>query len=297
MLRGRNSVARVTTAGVIDAEFTIPTPNAGALHVTSGPQGALWFTEGSVDKVGKITTDGVITQYPLAAGATPQAITEGADGAPWFAESGANRIARLDLGGPVDETAPTIEIRSPLTGTPFVLDQQSPADYECTDEPGGSGVAVCAGPVANGESVPTTSIGEHTFAVHAEDGAGNHADAATDYLVFHWIGGALVEPSPRPGSWLTLSLGMDLDPHAADPLASAVAQQVSCADGSPIGSPTVESLRTRIAHDGGLELRWRSDRAWAGSCRTLTLSFSSTDWDGASATFLLSFGSALRIKR
>ena len=296
-LFGRDSIARVTTAGVLDAEFLL-TVGAGASHIVSGPQGALWFTESAVDKVGRITTAGVITEYPLAAGASPQGIAEGADGVPWFAEAGANRIARLDLGGgPVDTTPPTIEIHSPLTGTPFVLGQRSPSDYECVDEPGGSTVAICDGPVLDGQPVPTGALGEHTFAVHAEDVAGNPTDAATHYLVFRWIGGNLVEPSPRPGAWLTLTLGMDLDPHGPEPLASAMAQQVSCADGSAIGAPTVEPVRTRVAHDGGFELRWRTDRAWGGTCRTLTLNFSAPDWDGAPATFLASFVSAARARR
>ena len=295
MLRGRNSIARVTTAGVLDQEFTIPTADAGAVNITSGPQGAMWFTESATDKVGKITMTGAITEYPLAASASPQRIVEGSDGAPWFAETNANRVARLDLGGgPKDETAPVIEIRSPLTGDMLVLGESVPADYACVDEPGGSGVALCDGPVADGQPVPTGSLGARSFTVQAADQAGNLAEASTSYLVFRSIDGTLLQPSPRPGAWLTLSLGMDLDPRGPDPLASATTEEVSCADGSAVGSSVPADVRTRVAHQGTLELRWRTERAWGGTCRSLTLMFAAPDWQGVPATFLVSWASAVR---
>lgn len=289
-LRGRNSIGRVTAAGVLEAEFVIPTADAQASHIVAGPQGALWFTETSADKVGRITTGGQVTEFPLAAGAAPQGITEGSDGAPWFAESNANRIARLELGGgPADTTAPTIDIRAPLTGTPFVREQQAPAAYTCTDEPDGSGVEVCQGPVADGAPIPTESLGSHAFTVEAVDVAGNRNEASTAYPVFGSMDGTLLEPSPRPGAWLTLSLGMDLDPRGTDPLATATTQEVTCGQGEALGDEEPAAVRSRVAHDGALQVRWSTERSWANMCRTITLTFSAQGWEGAPATFLVSW--------
>jgi virginiamycin B lyase len=43
--------------------FTIP--NAGISTLTSGPDGALWFSESAGNKVARITTAGFITEFPV----------------------------------------------------------------------------------------------------------------------------------------------------------------------------------------------------------------------------------------
>ena len=53
--------------------------------IIAGPDGALWFTEAESAKIGRITTAGMITEFPIPqANADPTAITTGADGALWF---------------------------------------------------------------------------------------------------------------------------------------------------------------------------------------------------------------------
>ena len=42
-------------------EFPVPTAGGGALDITAGPDGNLWFTEGTGNKIGRITTAGTIT--------------------------------------------------------------------------------------------------------------------------------------------------------------------------------------------------------------------------------------------
>src|ERR1019366_4686945 len=62
--------------------------------------GALWFTEYyPVGKIGRITTGGVITEYPLPDSEVgPFEITTGPDGALWFTEAEGSSIGRLALG-------------------------------------------------------------------------------------------------------------------------------------------------------------------------------------------------------
>src|SRR5216683_3057420 len=72
-------------------EFPIPTLDSGPANITQGPDGALWFTEFSANKIGRITTSGVITEFditPHTPMSFPQGITTGPDGALWFVESG-----------------------------------------------------------------------------------------------------------------------------------------------------------------------------------------------------------------
>src|SRR5271166_3624963 len=68
-------------------EYSVPTANSMPLYITTGPDGALWFTEsnGNPAKIGRITTSGVITEYKLPAGDNqPTGITAGPDGALWY---------------------------------------------------------------------------------------------------------------------------------------------------------------------------------------------------------------------
>jgi FG-GAP-like repeat/FG-GAP repeat len=52
--------------------------------------------ENSADKIGRITTAGVITEFPMPIrGSFPVGITMGTDGALWFTEAQANKIGRL----------------------------------------------------------------------------------------------------------------------------------------------------------------------------------------------------------
>jgi streptogramin lyase len=43
-------------------EFTVPTARSQPFAITSGPDGAMWFTEMIGAKIGRITTAGVITE-------------------------------------------------------------------------------------------------------------------------------------------------------------------------------------------------------------------------------------------
>jgi streptogramin lyase len=53
---------------VVTNEFPIPTPNSGAYGITAGPDGALWFIENKANKIGRITTVGVVTNPTFSTG-------------------------------------------------------------------------------------------------------------------------------------------------------------------------------------------------------------------------------------
>jgi hypothetical protein len=100
----------------------------------------------------------------------------------------------------VDVTAPTIAIASPSQGAVYDLGQQVAASYSCTDEAGGSGLATCAGTVANGADVDTLSAGEKSFTVTATDNAGNPASQTVTYRVVDRVGPEITLTSPADGA-------------------------------------------------------------------------------------------------
>ena len=81
---------------------------SGASSFVSGPDGNIWFTEGTSgpgNKIGRMTTTGVITEYamPTAEG-VPVAIISGPDGNLWFIESqSANKIGKITTSGRITE--------------------------------------------------------------------------------------------------------------------------------------------------------------------------------------------------
>ena len=83
----------------------------------------------------------------------------------------------------VDKTAPVISVATPAAGAVHGLGENITADYACTDEPGGSGLATCTGTAADGGPVDTASVGDKTFTVRASDNAGNTASESVAYTV------------------------------------------------------------------------------------------------------------------
>jgi virginiamycin B lyase len=62
----------------------------------AGTDGALWFTEFLGNKVGRLTTTGTFTEYPVpTANAKPLGITTGPDGNIWFTEVTGHKLGRL----------------------------------------------------------------------------------------------------------------------------------------------------------------------------------------------------------
>lgn len=79
-------------------EYSVPS-GAFVPGITAGPDGAMWFTENNTSDIGRISTNGAVTEY-----SAPQAnrgIVAGPDRALWYAAS--NAIVRLTTSGTVTE--------------------------------------------------------------------------------------------------------------------------------------------------------------------------------------------------
>lgn len=106
------------------------------------------------------------------------------------------------LGGSLETTAvgppkveitykkpPLVNIVSPVDNATFTLGQAVTASYSCTPQEGTS-LKLCAGPVANGAPVDTSTPGPHTFTVATEDNAGGTNSVTVKYTV--------ASPTPPP---------------------------------------------------------------------------------------------------
>ena len=79
-------VATAVSGNTITEFSTGITANADLIDITAGPDGNLWFTEGVLTQIGRITPAGVVTEFSAGISARPTYITAGPDGNLWFAE-------------------------------------------------------------------------------------------------------------------------------------------------------------------------------------------------------------------
>jgi virginiamycin B lyase len=95
-----NKIGEIDQNGTI-TEYTIP-DGSGVYEpfgITTGPDGALWFTglntSGGPDIIGRLSTAGDFTLFPLPDDMSPTNITTGPDGALWFTNSGGSNESSL----------------------------------------------------------------------------------------------------------------------------------------------------------------------------------------------------------
>jgi streptogramin lyase len=88
-------------------EFELPLPDKGQqgeFGITPGPDGNVWFTEDTGNRIGRITPSGTITEFPIpTAESQPVAIVTGPDGNLWFAEQDSTKIGRITPTGTITE--------------------------------------------------------------------------------------------------------------------------------------------------------------------------------------------------
>jgi virginiamycin B lyase len=82
-------------------EFEIPTANAGAVDITAGPDGNVWFTETLGGVIARITPSGTITEFLNDPSFGPAGITLGPDGNLWYTDLLNNEIGRVTPSGVV----------------------------------------------------------------------------------------------------------------------------------------------------------------------------------------------------
>jgi endonuclease G, mitochondrial len=84
-------------------------------------------------------------------------------------------------GNKIDRKRPDIALTTPANGAVYGLNRAVTAAYACNDA--GAGVATCAGTVANGAAMDTSSLGARSFVVTATDAVGNSSSTTVSYTV------------------------------------------------------------------------------------------------------------------
>jgi virginiamycin B lyase len=102
------SQTQAQSNGLVSSGYTIPTANGSPSGIVSGADGAVWFGETNANKIGRITTAGVVTEFTLLpylsacssfpSNCGPYNLAFGSDGALWFTAS--HEIGRLPATGP-----------------------------------------------------------------------------------------------------------------------------------------------------------------------------------------------------
>ena len=184
-----------------------------------------------------------------------------------------------------DSTAPAITIT-----TPPVLGQSINADYVCEDEAGGSGVASCIGDAVSGHAIDTNSVGTKSFTVNAADNAGNTVSLTHHYSVVYSFSGFLQPVDNYPtvntvngGQAIPVKFSLGGD-QGLDIFASGYPKAVAYSCGSE-GDGSSALIEETVTNSGKSSLQydpvtdtytyvWKTDKAWAGTCRRLVVKLS-----------------------
>jgi streptogramin lyase len=125
-------IGRITTAG--DSTFFQIPWVSDAESITTGSDGNLWFADHVSAAIGRVTTDGAFTRFPIPGppGTYPWQIASGPDGALWFTDFNGHRIGRLTTTGQVsffpispDDGYPDAIAQGPDGNVWFTLDDEA----------------------------------------------------------------------------------------------------------------------------------------------------------------------------
>ena len=106
----RKSVVQLVVLFVIQGHknwlkiYPLPHPDSSPRIIAMGGDGNVWFSEHLGNRIGKITADGVITEYDIPTpNSQPRAIALSADGNIWFGMFAAGKIGRITPEGKITE--------------------------------------------------------------------------------------------------------------------------------------------------------------------------------------------------
>ena len=104
---GTGKIGKITPSGKW-SEIALPTQSEQPFGIVAGPDHNLWYTGGFTNDIGRITTGGKITEFPLnhvgMGFGSPYLIAVGNDKALWFTVQESNQIGRITTSGSATET-------------------------------------------------------------------------------------------------------------------------------------------------------------------------------------------------
>ncbi len=222
---------------------------APAIHVTLPLEGAT-YARGSVQIAAYSCDDILGSGVASCVGPVPpgSAIDTGTLGDKTFTINAVDNVgnaAALTVHYHVtDQAAPAVTITTPTDNAHYVRGANVAAVYACVDDAGGSGLKSCAGTVANGASIDTSSLGSKAFTVTATDNAGNPTTLTVHYSVDDGTKPAVTVTTPAEGA--TYDLGSTVnsafactDEAGGSGIDSCIADVAS--SGDPINTASIGS--------------------------------------------------------
>ena len=100
----------------------------------------------------------------------------------------------------LDFWAPEVIARAPGNGSEYEVGQSVEVDYECLDEPGGSGVLLCDGELHDGQPLDTSRAGTFTVRIWTADRANNVGERSITYTVVDRTPPTITVSSPQEGA-------------------------------------------------------------------------------------------------
>ena len=185
-------------------------------------------------------------------------------------------------GSKIDRRAPAIALVSPSDGALYGLGATVLAAYTCSDA--GSGIAGCTGTNPSGAAIDTAAVGPRPFAVVAVDSVGNTTRRSVVYGV-RWDFTGFFAPVDNPplvngvaaGATVPVKFSLGGDRGLAIMADGYPRSQAIPCD----ASATVDGIEETVAAgSSGLSYdpltlqyayRWKTDKAWAGTCRQLVV--------------------------
>ena len=157
---------------------SIASPSSGAVYATGQTVPASYScTEGSGGPGISSCTGDVTNGSPI------DTSTTGAHTFTVTATSRDGQTGTTSVSYTVTSASPSVSIASPAQGAFYAVGQRVVASYACTDAAGGPGISSCAGPVASGSPIDTSSTGVHTFTVIPKTSSGQSRTASVTYTV------------------------------------------------------------------------------------------------------------------
>jgi hypothetical protein len=152
--------------------------------------------------------------------------------------------------------------------------------------------------VANGDAIDTTSVGQHSFTVNAEDNAGNTSSLTHNYSVNYNFAGFFqpVDNLPtfnavKAGQAIPVKFSLSGD-QGLDVLASGYpqSQQVTCDASAPQDGidETLTAGNSSLSYDASTDTYtyvWKTNKAWANTCRQLVVKLNDGTIHRANFTF------------
>ena len=119
----------MTMDGVFSS-FVVPTAASQPQGIVAGPDGNLWFTEQTGNRIGRITPSGEINEFAIpTSDGGPLFITAGPDGALWFTEVIRSKVGRICTTATPIVSNHTLAVTRTGTSTGTVT--SSPAGINC----------------------------------------------------------------------------------------------------------------------------------------------------------------------